>query len=197
MNKVELEVLDIRNSEKPSDTYALVLKERNGESIILVMIGWNEAREIIMTMNKKPSKRPTTHDLFRNFADATHYTLTSIDIYRFTEGIFYAYLNLENDKNEKLQIDSRTSDAVTLALKYRAPIFMEDAVFQENAVDPFIPEETPILEEDDGNSFELYLTQQLEEMPVNELKNILEGAVSREDFELASKIHDAIKKRER
>ncbi len=198
MDTIELEVADIRNAENPSEAYALILKEKKGEKLLPVMIGWSEARSLVLAMNKATSRRPTPHDLFKSLGDATGYILTSIFIYKFKDGVYYTYLRMTNNENN-IEIDSRTSDAVTLALNYRVPIFIDGDLLEHNGLTPDKSgnDETdfPYMTEDEIINEELYINQQLAEMTDDELDILLEGAIESEDFELASKIHIEIEKR--
>lgn len=198
MDTIELEVADIRNAENPSEAYALILKEKKGEKLLPVMIGWSEARSLVLAMNKATSRRPTPHDLFKSLGDATGYILTSIFIYKFKDGVYYTYLRMTNHENN-IEIDSRTSDAVTLALNYRVPIFIDGDLLELNGLTPDKSgnDETdfPYMTEDEIINEELYINQQLAEMTDDELEILLEGAIESEDFELASKIHIEIEKR--
>lgn len=198
MDTIELEVADIRNAENPSEAYALILKEKKGEKLLPVMIGWSEARSLVLAMNKATSRRPTPHDLFKSLGDATGYILTSIFIYKFKDGVYYTYLRMTNHENN-IEIDSRTSDAVTLALNYRVPIFIDGDLLEHNGLTPDKSgnDETdfPYMTEEEIINEELYINQQLAEMTDDELEILLEGAIESEDFELASKIHIEIEKR--
>ena len=197
---IELEVADIRNAENPSEAYILVLKEKKGDKIIPVMIGWSEARSLVLAMNRSNvPRRPTTHDLFLSLADKASFALQYVHILQFEEGVFFSSICIRNAENKEFEIDSRTTDAVTLALKCKVPIYITDELFHEKAITL-----TPTIGEDDSFSYdkseefftdENYIDYQLQNMSIVELENLLEGAVDSEDFELASKIHTELEKR--
>lgn len=200
---VELEVSDIRNAQSPSEAFALVLTERQGDRVLPIVIGMNEARAIVLEMSKMKPKRPTSHDLFLQLSDACNIVAENVEIHKFEEGIFYANINMRRENGELLVIDSRTSDAVVLALKWHIPIYIHEDVL-DNYLSDNIDEVKNLMEndepeEDDINlsdeNYDKYISAKLEEMSMEELEHLLEGAVECEDFEMASKIHEEIEKR--
>lgn len=200
---VELEVSDIRNAQSPSEAFALVLTERQGNRVLPIVIGMNEARAIVLEMSKMKPKRPTSHDLFLQLSDACNIVAENVEIHKFEEGIFYANINMRRENGELLVIDSRTSDAVVLALKWHIPIYIHEDVL-DNYLSDNIDEVKNLMEndepeEDDINlsdeNYDKYISAKLEEMSMEELEHLLEGAVECEDFEMASKIHEEIEKR--
>lgn len=200
---VELEVSDIRNAQKPSEAFALVLTERQGNRVLPIIIGMNEARAIVLEMSKMKPKRPTSHDLFLQLSNACDLVAENIEIHKFEEGIFYANINMRRENGELVIIDSRTSDAVVLALKWHIPIYIHEDVL-DNYLSDNIDEVKNLMEneepeEDDINlsdeNYDKYIAAKLEEMSIEELEHLLEGAVECEDFEMASKIHEEIEKR--
>jgi len=199
MSMVELEVFDIENSKELKETYALILKEKNGEKAFPVIIGFSEARGLVIELNGVLSRRPTPHDLFKNLSDAAGYVLFKVFIYKFDEGVFFARLLMKNSNGNVLEIDSRTSDAVTLALKYKAPIFIQGGVFEKimNSIGRGFKKESSEKETvNEKKEFEQKnINQQLTEMTGEELNLLLAGAVESEDYELASQIHEEIKRR--
>lgn len=198
MAVIELRVENIKNSENQSEAYGLVLAEKGGNRIMPVMIGWSEARSLVMAMNKVTPRRPTPHDLFTQLSKSCGCDLLHILIYKYEEGIFYSMIKMLTPEGNYFEIDSRTSDAVTLALLNRVPIYVESEIFDMvSYVDPKPEYEVEMYEtnEEKTVSSEDYLQQQLAEMSDSELEALLEGAIESEDFELASKIHEVKKKR--
>ena len=112
---IELEIVDVQNSQTPNDAYVLLLKEKQGERILPIVIGLSEAKTIVLVLNKVTSRRPTTHELFKNFSDLLGYNLVKVQIEKFEEGIYYSNLYLTNG-DETLILDARTSDAVAIAM---------------------------------------------------------------------------------
>jgi len=206
---IELVVSDIRNAQPPSEAYALILKEKEGERQLPILIGMSEARAIVLEMNKMRPKRPTPHDLFLQLSEQCKVYPGYVVIHKFEEGVFYADIHFRKENGEVFTIDSRTSDAVVIALKTHIPIYIQEEVIDaylsdtENLVDVSDDQEE---EEDEeladelemdlsDENYDKYLSTKLEEMSLEELQNLLEGAVECEDFEMASKIHDEIERR--
>ena len=206
---IELIVSDIRNAQPPSEAYALILKEKEGERQLPILIGMSEARAIVLEMNKMRPKRPTPHDLFLQLSEQCKVYPGYVVIHKFEEGVFYADIHFRKENGEVFTIDSRTSDAVVIALKTHIPIYIQEEVIDaylsdtENLVDV---SDDQAEEEDEeladelemdlsDENYDKYLSTKLEEMSLEELQNLLDGAVECEDFEMASKIHDEIERR--
>jgi bifunctional DNase/RNase len=206
---LEFIVSDIRNAQPPSEAYALILKEKEGERQLPILIGMSEARAIVLEMNKMRPKRPTPHDLFLQLSEQCKVYPGYVVIHKFEEGVFYADIHFRKENGEVFTIDSRTSDAVVIALKTHIPIYIQEEVIDaylsdtENLVDVSDDQEE---EEDEeladelemdlsDENYDKYLSTKLEEMSLEELQNLLDGAVECEDFEMASKIHDEIERR--
>ena len=206
---IELVVSDIRNAPPPSEAYALILKEKEGERQLPILIGMSEARAIVLEMNKMRPKRPTPHDLFLQLSEQCKVYPGYVVIHKFEEGVFYADIHFRKENGEVFTIDSRTSDAVVIALKTHIPIYIQEEVIDaylsdtENLVDV---SDDQAEEEDEeladelemdlsDENYDKYLSTKLEEMSLEELQNLLDGAVECEDFEMASKIHDEIERR--
>lgn len=207
---IELEVSDIRNAQAPSEAFAMVLKERFGERLLPIIIGMSEARAIVLEMNKMKPKRPTPHDLILQLSAACQVVADKVEIHKFEEGIFYARIRFSNPNNEIFYLDSRTSDAVVLALKWDIPIFIEEEIIDTYLNNTDIDMNSLLADDDstptDNDEYEStlsdegydqYISSKLEEMSLDELENLLDGAVECEDFEMASKIHEEIEKRKK
>ncbi len=203
---IEFTVSDINNAQAPSEAYALILKEKEGERLLPILIGMNEARAIVLEMNKMKPKRPTPHDLFLRLAKVCKVYAGYVVIHKFEEGVFYADIHFRRENGEVFTIDSRTSDAVVLALKCSIPIYVEEEVLEayfsdEESLEVLSSDMEEEQEADDlemdlsDENYDKYLSTKLEEMSLEELQNLLDGAVECEDFEMASKIHDEIERR--
>jgi bifunctional DNase/RNase len=195
---VELEVLDVEGSQTPSEAFALIVREKIGNREMTIVIGLQEARTLVLLLNKIQTRRPGTHELFKNFMQHAGYQLNKIMIYHYDEGVFFAHLLLENDTGN-IELDARTSDAIAIALLMEAPIFIRGDIFEKLAVASRNEEEKMenIHPEVDLHPEELeyYIENKLQEMPLTELERLLQGAIDSEDFELASKIHEEINAR--
>jgi bifunctional DNase/RNase len=198
MEYIELEVLDVESSQTPSEAFALIIREKEGEKEMTIVIGLQEARTLVLLINKIQTRRPGTHELFKNFMQHANYHLNRVLIYHYDEGVFYAHLLLYND-TVNFELDARTSDAIAIALLMEAPVFIRKDIFEKLAVLPR-KEESKIenLQPDidlQPEELELYIENKLQEMPLEELEHLLQGAIDSEDFELASKIHTEINNR--
>jgi len=203
---IEFIVSDINNAQAPSEAYALILKEKEGERLLPILIGMNEARSIVLEMNKMKPKRPTPHDLFLRLSEVCKVYAGYVVIHKFEEGVFYADIHFRRENGEVFTIDSRTSDAVVLALKCSIPIYVEEEVLEayfsdEESLEVLSSDLEEEQEADDlemdlsDENYDKYISTKLEEMSLDELQNLLDGAVECEDFEMASKIHDEIERR--
>lgn len=189
MNRIKLEVLGLTYSQTQNNAYALILKEADGNRRLPIIIGGFEAQSIAIQIEKIKYSRPLTHDLFKNFATAFSIQVTEVIIYRMDEGVFYSHIVcVGNDKVEK--IDARTSDAVSLALRFGCPIYTFDEIMHSAAIDNdpvSIFEDLDNLESTDDSEeglFSKYTTQ--------ELKDLLKLALEEEDYEQASLIRDEL-----
>ncbi len=195
--KIKLNILGLSYSQTQSGAYALVLAEEDGERRIPIIIGGVEAQSIAIKLEGLEPPRPLTHDLFLNFSKSFNIDIEEVVVYKLEEGIFYSELVCQRD-NEKLHIDSRTSDAVALALRFGCPIYTyEDIIEKAGIVLDFDKKEeghtiTPIEKtESKKESSTKYQSKSMDE-----LKKLLEEAILAEDYEKASKIRDEINRRE-
>lgn len=216
-NLIELEVSDIKNSNVPSEAYALILTERNGNRMIPVIIGINEAKSIVLIINNFKSKRPSTHALLSQLISATQNRVSKVIIYHYEGGIYYSHIILKNELGEVIELDSRTSDAVAIALLTKAPIYIREETLNHLMVFSKTQKRTKPQEEEPtgtdtaqksssaGQNYELlqepdnletFIDSNLKDMTLNDLQDLLEGAVASEDFELAKIIHEEILRRE-
>ncbi len=210
MEKIELTVADIHAASHPSEAFSLILKEKEGERYVPVIIGMSEARAILVEINKSPTHRPLTHELFVSLADSFECKMQEVNIIYYKNGVYYADILMKQHDGTVLHIDARPSDAIALALKYNAPFFMSADIFEENHVQPATPDDEALakelvpeffelsdfLSEDEELVTEEYISQKLKEMSMNELQSLLDGAVENEDFELAEKIQKEINRRQ-
>lgn len=195
---IELEIVDVQNSQTPNDAYVLLLKEKYGERILPIVIGLSEAKTIVLVLNKITSRRPTTHELFQNFSKLLGYKVLKVQIEKFEEGIYYSNLYLQKE-DEILMLDSRTSDAVAIALLSNAQLFVESSIIEEVSIIPSKYSENEIFNSDDeaadNQEYDLFIDHRIKEMTDEELETLLQGAIESEDFELASKIHEEQERR--
>jgi bifunctional DNase/RNase len=192
MSLVQLRVNRISYSQNQSGAYAMILDEVDGKRKLPVVIGEFEAQSIAVALDKdiKPH-RPFTHDLFKNFAFRFDVAIKRIIITKLVDGVFYSSLICERDKIEEI-IDSRTSDAISLALRFKAPIFTHESVLEKAGI---------VFDKDDSPSKgilvdELSLDENYADLSVEELEHAIKKAVKKEDYEMAARLRDEISKRE-
>jgi bifunctional DNase/RNase len=193
--KIKLSILGLSYSQTQSGAYALVLAEEDGDRRIPIIIGGVEAQSIAIKLEGLEPPRPLTHDLFYNFAQTFAIDITEVIIYRLEEGIFYSELICVKEDGEEIHIDSRTSDAVALALRFNCPIFTyEDIMDKAGIILEFTKKESASGKGKSGStktSGPKYSKRTLEE-----LQQMLEDAIAAEEYEKASEIRDEINRRE-
>ncbi|MBN2165726.1 MAG: bifunctional nuclease family protein [Marinilabiliaceae bacterium] len=189
-NKIKLNILGLSYSQTQSGAYALVLAEEDGDRRIPIIIGGVEAQSIAIKLEGLEPPRPLTHDLFFNFANTFNIQVLEVIIYKLEEGIFYSELVCQDGANE-IRIDSRTSDAVALALRFNCPIYTyEEIIDKAGIVLEFGKKESSKAKTTTKGSANRYGKKTIEE-----LQDLLEEAISKEDYEKASEIRDEINKR--
>ena len=191
MSLIQLRVNRIAYSQNQSGAYAMILDEVDGNRKLPVVIGEFEAQSIAVNLDKdmKP-QRPFTHDLFKNFAYRFDIAIKRVIITKLVDGVFYSSLICERDKIEEI-IDSRTSDAVSLALRFKAPIYTHESVLEKAGV-VFEKGELPAK----GTlSDKLFDEINYTELSNQELEKAIKKAVKKEDYELAAHLRDEISKR--
>jgi bifunctional DNase/RNase len=200
MHKIRLNILGLSVSQTQSGAYALVLAEENGDRRIPIIIGPVEAQAIAIQLEGLKPPRPLTHDLIKNMALAFNIVLLEVTIYKLEEGIFYSELLCEMDGKE-VRIDSRTSDAVALALRFRCPIYTSEDILKKAGIVLEIEDEnSPVRSYADDDDFEHSGPSEpstYSQYSLNELKEMLGEAIQNEDYEKASIIRDEMKKREK
>lgn len=188
---IELEIIALSHSVTQSQNYAIVLGEIDGKRRLPIVIGGFEAQAIAVVLERMTPNRPLTHDLFKNTLSSFGIEIKEIVISNLVDGIFYSQLICEKD-GEILKIDSRTSDALALAVRFECPVFTYEFIMEAAGV---VLEETeedmvkkPIAKEQESTkSFTQYSTQELESM----LKKVLEE----ENYEKAASIRDELNRR--
>ena len=186
--KVKLNILGLSYSQTQSGAYALVLAEEDGERRIPIIIGGVEAQSIAIKLEGLEPPRPLTHDLFHNFANTFNIDITEVVIYKLEEGIFYSELVCLNAENE-IRIDSRTSDAVALALRFNCPIYTYEEIIDKAGIVLEFGKKEPSKTTSKGSS------GRYNKKSVDELQQMLDEAISKEDYEKASEIRDEINRR--
>lgn len=209
MKKIALEIVALSSSVTQNHSYAVVLGEVNGIRRLPIIIGAFEAQAIVVALERIKPSRPLTHDLFFNFTNVFSIEIKEVLIYRLEEGIFYAKLICSQDNINTLEIDSRTSDALALAVRAGCPIFtyeniMEAASLQMDQemtvkIATSAPEPAPQEEDADLEAESIdhqKLRRDLKYMTTEELNDLLEEVLEKEDYMTAVAIRDELKSRE-
>jgi hypothetical protein len=190
-NRIKLNILGLSYSQTQSGAYALVLAEEDGDRRIPIIIGSVEAQSIAIKLEGLEPPRPLTHDLFFNFARIFQIELREVVIYKLEEGIFYSELVCRTDV-EEVRIDSRTSDAVALALRFNCPIYTYEEIIEKAGIvlgtEKSEPTGTKSQQKATGTKFGM--------KSLDELNQLLNEAIEREDYEAASEIRDEINRRQ-
>ena len=188
MQKKELNIAAIANSESQANGFVVILKELEGVRRLPVVIGGFEAQAIAIAIENIRPNRPMTHDLFKNTLSALNVELEEVIISELKGGVFYATLICRQSDGRFLEMDSRTSDALALAVRFGCPIYANAAVMDEAGV---TLEDRPGAESTTKESGEPSISTASEK----ELEELLEKALEAEDYERAAEIRDEINKR--
>ena len=202
MKLIQMTVKGISYSETQTGAYALILSEREGDRKLPVIIGGFEAQSIAIALEQevKPT-RPLTHDLFKSFGERFNTIVKQVIIHKLVDGIFYASLICERDKIEEI-IDSRTSDAIALALRFNAPIYTYDSILKKAGFTAAFSWGEKKLSEDNWiqnfvkeQSKKTASNEDLKELSVKKLRDLLSTLVLQENYEKAAKVRDELSKR--
>lgn len=198
MKKIELEIVALSHSITQTHSYAVVLGEINGLRRLPIVIGGFEAQAIAVALERMNPSRPLTHDLMKNFMVAFNVELHEVVINDLQEGIFYSKL-ICSSANDTIEIDSRTSDALAMAVRFGCPIFTFDTILDQVGV---------TMEEDGKGAREIGTeavrgnaesaeTDNLKSMSLEDLKTKLNEVLEQEDYLRAIAIRDEIQNREK
>ncbi len=191
-----MEVVGLTASPQNSGAYALILREAGGDRRLSILIGQEPAHAIALELESIPPPRPVTHDLIKSIIESLGSTMTEVEIVELREGTYYAVLRLQGTPTE---IDTRPSDAIAVAIRFGAPIYVRTSVLDEaessgGQIDnSLFGESEDEYDEDDAEYGE-------EERPLTkreQLKSKLDEAVDREDYEVAAKIRDELDRLDR
>lgn len=202
MKLIQMSVKGISYSDTQTGAYALILSEEDGERKLPIIIGGFEAQSIAIALEQeiKPA-RPLTHDLFKSFAERFNIFVKQVIIHKLVDGVFYASLICERDKIEEI-IDSRTSDAIALALRYKAPIYTYDYILKKAGFTAAVSGSSKKISED--NWIQNFVTEKsnakeeigdLKKLSIPKLKTLLTKLVNQESYEKAARVRDELSKR--
>ena len=194
MSLIRLTINRISYSQTHNGAYALLLNEKNGERKLPIVIGAFEAQSIAVALEKEiRPPRPLTHDLFKNFSDCFEIKIKQVIIHKIVDGVFFSSLICERDKIEEI-IDSRTSDAIALAIRFSSPIFTYESVLDKAGI---ILKHGETKKNIDTQSTDSTLSKKIDytKLSIIQLEKAISVAVKNEDYELAAHLRDEINKR--
>ena len=195
MEKTELQINGLTQSQASihSSAFILLLKEIKGPRTLPIVIAHPEAQSIAIELEKMKPKRPFTHDLFKTFASSYGIDLKEVIIYDLKEGIFYAKLICDQGGN-RVEIDSRTSDAVALAVRFNCPVYTYEFILRLAGTDPAKEQKKEEKSKTETAKPRKAKAQKVKtaQQSIEELELNLEKALEVEDYEKASKIRDQI-----
>jgi len=182
--------MGITFSQVQAGAYALILSEIKGTRRIPVIIGTSEAQSIAIFLENLKPPRPLTHDLFITFADCMGMKLKETFIHKYIDGVFYSEVVFTDGKRD-VRLDSRTSDAIALAVRSKSDIYINEDIMKEISIEI----EGDFIDDDEMDAAEQNINTTLEQMNVNDLRFFLDEAVEAENYEKASYIKELIDKK--
>ena len=202
MSLIKLTIKGISYSQTQSGAYALVLSEIEGSRTLPIIIGAFEAQSIAIALETEiRPPRPLTHDLFKTFSDTFEINIKEVIIHKLVDGVFFSSLICEREGKEEL-LDTRTSDAIAIAVRFNAPIYTYENILDKAGVYLKVEEEMALENKFESNEVSLEPekivtkdTSNFSSLSLKELNKQLNNAVHNENYELAAKIRDEISKR--
>lgn len=199
MKKIELEIVALSHSITQTHSYAVVLGEVNGLRRLPIVIGGFEAQAIAVALERMQPSRPLTHDLFANFMSTFGIDLSEVIIYKLEEGIFFAKLICQGPDGENIEIDSRTSDALALAVRASCRIFTYENILEAAGLYLDQPEGAQPEAGEAGAPSSVARTittdKDLKNLSLEELNTLLQHVLEQEDYVRAISIRDEINNR--
>ena len=194
MKKIELEIVALSHSITQTHSYAVVLGELNGLRRLPIVIGGFEAQAIAVALEHMQPSRPLTHDLMKNFMNAFNVELQEIIISDLQEGIFYSKLVCYSER-DTVEIDSRTSDALALAVRFACPVYTYEHILESAGIlmedsNPKKKKGEAVGVEETGSGRE-----DLKSLSIDDLQNLLTEVLENEDYIRAIAIRDEMNKR--
>jgi bifunctional DNase/RNase len=189
MDKVQVEIIGLSSSPSVGGAYALLLREIYGQRRLPIIIGQYEAQAIALELEKISPPRPLTHDLLKTMVDNLGGTILEVTISELRDNTFYANILVDISTIQN-NIDARPSDAIALAVRASAPIFVSESVMQKAS---FIPSEDESKLMEDEKSMPIDSAEEIETKNAS-LQDQLREAIEKEDYERAAKLRDEINK---
>ncbi len=183
-DRVKLSILGITFSEVKTGVYAIILAQEDGPYHLPIIIGAPEAQAIALEIEGVKPPRPLTHDLFVSFTNAYGVILKSVYIYKFKDGIFYSDLTFSDGEREII-IDSRTSDAIAIAIRTNAPIYTTSKILKETG---FLNDTSETIHKDIKEEHDIKKPK-IENYTIEELERTLNKLVNDEEYEKAAVVN--------
>ena len=200
MDKIKLNVLGISYSQTQTGAYALVLAEEDGKRRIPIIVGGFEAQAIAIQLEGLKPPRPLTHDLFHSFAVTFKIDILEVTIHKLEEGVFHSKLTCHNGI-KTVDIDTRTSDAIALALRFKCPIYTTSEIIDRAGIVLDFEQESDEFDDSEPETEKQVKIQddladiKLGDINIKDLEQLLQKSIKEEDYEKASKIRDEINRR--
>lgn len=191
MKKIRLDIVTLSHSVTQSHNYAVILGEQDGKRRLPVVIGGFEAQAIAVALENMSPNRPLTHDLFKNTLDIFDIQCVEVIINNLVDGIFYAQLVCHRS-GEYFEVDSRTSDAIAMAVRFGCPIYTFESILDTAGV----------LLDEDGEKRQIvtsgqpHIKDEYKSLSIEALQKMLSDVLDKEDYEKAAKIRDEINRRQ-
>lgn len=200
-NLVKLNIRGISYSQTTTGAYALILEEELGGRKLPIIIGSFEAQSIALALEKDiRTPRPLTHDLFVSFSKILEYNIEGVFIHKLEDGVFYSNILIRDKDGREEEVDSRTSDAIALAIRFNAPIYALETVMKKAGIHLEVREKeeeglTKAIKEIEQEVSKLENPQDFSVKSKRQLEKELKEAVKSENYELAARIRDELSKR--
>lgn len=195
-----MDILGLSTSPGTGGAYALILSETDGKRRLPIIIGTFEAQAIALELENIKPPRPMTHDLMRNIIQSFNTYVKEICIHELKEGTFFAQIKYDNNGKSLIQ-DARPSDAIALAIRFNAPIFVSDYIVEEAGIEA----EPKVEEEEEGTGLSgtaeptasshtsaKKTASSSKETQIRLLEKSLASAIAEENYEKAAKIRDEL-----
>ena len=194
MEKIELEIVALSHSVSQTHNYAVVLGEVSGKRRLPIVIGGFEAQAIAVAIEDMMPTRPLTHDLFKNTLDNFEIQVHEVVINNLLDGVFHARLVCSLN-GQQAEIDSRTSDAIALAVRFGCPIYTYDFILEAAGVVLEEEGEAEAAKPKGKRRRDKKAEKPYSERSTEELNDLLEKVIKAEDYEKAAEIRDEIQRR--
>jgi len=177
--------------------FILFLKIETDDRVLPIFIGANEAQSIALAIKQEPPPRPMTHDLLKSMLECMDCAITRVEVNDLKDNTFFGKIYVRKAGFEDIEFDARPSDAMAMAIRWEAPIFVSRSVFESAAVPALKNDEEENIEpqsQDDTLELEPKIIDAPARSPIELLKNALAKAIKQEHYEEAARLRDELKK---